>query len=200
MAIRYTKKTREILNFISEYGFITTNICSKVFYKGNKNGYSQSIVILNKLFKNGDLKRYQHENTKEWVYQMQSKLVDDHRKSMLDLYSSIFTLVDSILYFKIEENWAISKRRSDAHIIFSKDGVTNSFLVEYEKYHTTSNNKLKEIFNSGEVQEFYSKRFGADAYFPNVLVISPLGTTRLVSDDITIVCIAYDLKGLYELI
>lgn len=200
VSIRYTQKTREVLGFIADYGFISTKVCSKVFYRENKNGYTQARVILNKLFKNGDLKRYEHEVTKEWIYQFNKKVIDPHRKAMIDLYAEIFTIVDSIEYFKVEATWCISNRRSDAHIIYTKDGCVNSFLIEYERYHSTSQRKLDEIYASGEVQEFYKLKYKVDDYFPNVLVISPLATTKLVSDNINIVCIAYNLEGLNELI
>ena len=200
MGIRYTQKTREVLGFICDYGFISTKVCSKVFYKDNKNGYTQARVILNKLFKNGDLKRYEHESTKEWIYQINKKVVDPHRKAMIDLYSEIFMLVDSIEYFKVEATWCISNRRSDAHIIYKKNGRVNSLLVEYERYHSTSQKKLDEIYASEEVQEFYKLKYKVEDYFPNVLVISPLATTKLVSDKISIVCIAYNFEGLGEII
>lgn len=200
MSIRYTKKTREVLNFINEYGFITNNICGKVFYKGNKSSYTQARVILQKLFKNGDIKRYSHETTKEWIYQIEPKLIDDHRKAIIDLYAEMFLLVDTIDYFKIEAIWNISKRRSDAHIIFTKDGNTNSFLVEYERFHTTPANKIDEIKASGEVQEFYKARYDIDNYFPTLLIISPLATSKCVSSDWLTVNIDYRFEGLDSLI
>lgn len=200
MSIRYTRKTREILTFIQEYGFITTKVCSKVFYKGNANSYTQARVILNKLFKNGDLKRYSHEATKEWIYQTEKKIIDPHRKAMIDLYSEIFLLADSIDYFKVEATWSISNRRSDAHIIFTKDNIQNAFLVEYERFHCTSQKKADEIYNSGEVQEFYKDKYDIDNYFPNVLIISPLGTSKLSSDVMNIVNIDYSFMGISSLI
>lgn len=200
MSIRYTKATREVLNFIDEYGFITTNICSKVFYKGNKSSYTQARVMLQKLFHNKDIVRYSHETTKEWIYQFNKKLIDPHRKALMDFYSELNLLVDSIDYFKLEETWSISNRRSDGHVIFTKGGVENSFIIEYERFHSTSNAKIEEIYLSGEVQEFYEKRFDVKDYFPNMLIISPLGTSKLTSDNINIVNIDYSFTGLGSLI
>lgn len=199
MAIRYTKTTRDIINFIKEYGFITTKICSNIFYNGNKNPYHQARVMLNKLYNNGDLKRYECETTKEYIYQITTKYIYDHKKFILDLYSRIYTMCNSIEYFKIEELWEISKRKNDGHIIYKKDGKIKTFLIEFDKYHKTSKNKLNQIYESQEVQEWYKNRYGKE-HFPNIIIITPIGVSNVDSDNYNVIDLDYSFNGLESIL
>lgn len=193
--MRFTKKTREILNFIDEYGFITNNICSRTIFKGGKQAYTQSQKKLKIMCENKAITKYIHPVTKEFIYQVEKKEVDDHRRMIIDLYSRIYEFADEIIYFKIEETWATANRRNDAHIIFSKDDSVIGLLVEFDKHHKTSKKKLDDIYNSGEVQQWYLDKFNVE-YFPSFLIISLLGNTRHISDNYECLAVNYEFEGL----
>lgn len=193
--MRFTKKTREILNFINEYGFITNNICSRTIFKGGKQAYTQSQKKLKIMCENKAITKYIHPVTKEFIYQVEKKEIDDHRRMIIDLYSRIYEFADEIIYFKIEETWAMANRRNDAHIIFSKDDSIIGLLVELDKSHKTSKKKLDDIYNSGEVQQWYLDKFNVD-YFPSFLIISLLGNTRHISNDYECLATNYEFEGL----
>lgn len=199
MGIRYTKKTREILYFIEKYDFCTINIISKVFYKGHKQAYNESRVKLAALLNEGVLKRYM-SSCGEYYYQIYSKNISDHKKYILDLYAYIFSEVDEVVYFKVEEQW--QGRRSDAHIIIRNNKKNYSFLVEFEKFHMTSPQKYDELFESGEVKDWYKDHYGLDDYFPTVLIISPTGNTNCVDKDLKwrTVCVDYQFTYLNEIL
>lgn len=193
--MRFTKKTREILDFINKYGFITNNICSRTVFKGGKQAYTQSQKKLKIMCENKAITKYIHPVTKEFIYQVEKKEIDDHRRMIVDLYSRIYEFSDEIIYFKIEETWAMASRRNDAHIIFSKDDSIIGILIELDKSHKTSKKKLDDIYNSREVQQWYLDNFNVE-YFPSFLIISLLGNTRHISNDYECLAINYEFEGL----
>lgn len=178
--IRYTKKVRDILNFIDKYGFITTRICSNLFFKDNKYKIDLARRVLTRLVNNGDIVSNKDVYGKELIYQFKKSTVSDHRYALLNLYSEINCLVHSIEYFKLEETWRESNKRSDAHIIITNN-INNelqfkSFLIEYDKFHKTNpNDKYNDIYNSNEVQDWYKGKYNVDNYFPDIIIINYSG-------------------------
>ena len=147
------------------------------------------------MYENKAITKYIHPVTKEFIYQVEKNEVDDHRRMIIDLYSRIYEFADEIIYFKIEEAWDVSNRRNDAHIIFSKDDSVIGLLVELDKSHKTSKKKLDDIYNSGEVQQWYLDKFNVE-YFPSFLIISLLGNTRHISDNYECLAVNYEFEGL----
>ncbi|MBY6838804.1 hypothetical protein [Clostridium botulinum] len=180
--IRYTKKTRDILNFIDKYGFITTRICSNIFYKDSRYGVDMARRTLTKLVNNKDLVSNSLKYGKELVYQFKKETVSDHKYYLLNLYGEINKLVSEVLYFKLEERWDIAQKRSDAHIIFKNkiDGedIPRSYLIEFDKFHKSELNKYDLIYATGEVQEWYKQNYYQDDYFPDILIINYNGKTN----------------------
>lgn len=201
MGIRYTKTTREIIQFVEDYGFITINICSSIFYKNNKQRYNQARVKLKNLYDNKILKRWKHPYSGEFIYQFDCKRISDHSKYMLDLYAKINLLVDKVDYFKVEEPWMNNARRNDAHIVYVKDNLLGAFLVEFEKYNTTSVKKIDEIYESNEVQEWYKDKYG-EYFFPRILLVTPTGKSKCksVNEEWDSVAINYTLEGLEDIL
>lgn len=175
--IRYTKKIRDILNFIDKYDFITTRICANLFYKNNKYKIDLARRVLTRLVDNKDIVSNKDVYGKELIYQFKKNTVSDHKYTLLNLYSEINCLVNSIEYFKLEETWKMSNRRSDAHIIITTN-INNelqfkSFLIEYDKFHKTNpNEKYNEVYNSNEVQAWYKEQYDIADYFPDIMIIN----------------------------
>ena len=65
--MRFTKNTRQILDFIDEYRFITAKQCANIFYKGRKLPLIQAQKKLKLLYDNGVIKRNQDKYTNRHV-------------------------------------------------------------------------------------------------------------------------------------
>lgn len=196
--IRYTENTKAVLSFIQDYGFATIKIISNIMFKDNRNGKEQARVVLQKLVNNGDLIKWKTPERRECIYQFKKDKVSDHKYYLLNLYSEIYKLVDEVIYFKLEESWDLSKRRSDAHIVFSVGKVDKYYLVEFDKHHSTDISKYDEVYDSEEVQEWYEERCG-ERIFPDILVIDSAGKTKVKSErDYKVVCIDYSFTNLLK--
>jgi hypothetical protein len=202
--MRYTQKVRDILNFIDKYGFITTRITANLFYKEDK--YKQDVArrVLNRLVTNKDIVVNKNQYGKELIYQFKKNVVSDHKYYLLNLYAEINNLVNEVEYFKLEETWSLSNRRSDAHIIFNNiingQDSLKSYLIEFDKFHKTNPiEKYNQIYNSGEVQEWYTVRQGVKDYFPDVIIVNYSGKCSSSDrDDYNIIGLDYDFTDLNQ--
>ncbi|WP_297993878.1 hypothetical protein [uncultured Clostridium sp.] len=177
--MRFTKTTKEILNFINKFGFITATICSRTILKGQKLAYISSCRKLRNMYEDKILKRYTFLESKEYIYQVEKKQIGIHQKILIDLYSKIFELVDEVLFFNPKEtSWRTAKRKSDGHIIYRINKDIYSLLIEIDYTHATSQKKLMDIYQSGEVHEWYKNNYNTDNYFPSFLIVSLLGDTK----------------------
>lgn len=197
--IRYTKTTRLVLSFIQEFGFATIKIIANTIYKDRKNPKEQARVVLKKLTDNGDLVAYKMDNHGERIYQFKKEKVSDHKYYLINLYSEIFKVVNHIEYFKIEETWTLSNRRTDAHIIFTvADKYTKSYLIEFDKFHSTDKDKYIQIFETNEVQEWYKEKTGT-TLFPDVIIIDSCGKTKVQTNgEFNVICLDYNFTNLIE--
>lgn len=200
--IRYTKKTREILNFIDKYGFITSKICANIFYKNNKYGLTQARDTLNRIAKNGDI--VVSSNTKEYgreqIYQFTKKLVSKHDYYILNFYSKVYSLVDKIDEFHLEQHWMGGKRRSDGLIVFTNivDDVEykKAYFIECDFTHKTDKEKYIEIYDSGEVQAYFKKVYDNEI-FPSVIQIAYSDKASIESNgNFDVIGLDYDCNNL----
>ena len=201
--IRYTRKVRSILEFVDKYGFITTRICGNIFFKDSKNKDTLARRMLNKLVYNKDLISKTQSYGKELIYQRESKQIAPHKYTLINLYSIIFNTCDEVLYFKIEENWKESKKKSDAHIIFKNNCngkiKIKAYLIEYDKYHKTDPKKYLTIYSTEEVQEWYEEKFNKKDFFPNILVINYNGKTDIkTNDSFKSIALDFDFNNLMQ--
>lgn len=202
--IRYTQKIRNILNFIETYGFITTRICANLFYKEDKCKLDVARRVLTRLRNNKDIVANKNSYGKELVYQFKKNTISDHKYYLLNLYSEINSVVTKVDYFKLEENWKTSKRRSDAHIIFHNtldgESVFKAYLIEFDKFHKTNpNEKYNSIYDSGDVQEWYKEHEDEDDYFPDVIIINYSGKcSKSDREEYKILGLDYDFSDLSQ--
>lgn len=195
-----TKSTKDVLSFVDKYGFITTDICADIVYKGKSQSYNQAARKLKSMYDNKFVKRYRAFDSKKYIYTKNlEKKISLHDQIIMRFYARVYSLVDSIDYFKKEERWLDGKYRSDAHIIYTKDNRTRCYLLEVEVNHGTSQNKYDDIYDSNCVQEWYKERYGNET-FPRLLIISISGVTKLKSDIYKIYNTNFDLMGLESLI
>ena len=202
--IRYTQKVRNILNFIEKYGFITTRICSNLFYKDDKCKIDMARRVLNRLVTNKDIVANKNKYGKELIYQFSKNTISDHKYYLLNLYGEINNIVTTVDYFKLEEAWSLSNRRSDAHIIFHNtvngEPTFKSYLIEFDKYHKTNpREKYNSIYDSEEVQEWYTNQQDIENYFPDVIIINYSGQCESSNnDDFKIIGLDYDFTDLLQ--
>ena len=196
--MRFTANTRRILDYISEYKFITAKQCANIFYKNRKLPLIMAQKKLKLLYDNGVVKRVQDKYTKEYVYSYEGIVPNNHKLYMMNLYSYLFNRYD-IVYFKLEECWDLSKRRNDAHIIIEKDDCLVGMLVEIDINHKTNRAKTQSIYESGEVQHWYKSNFGNE-YFPSFIIVNANGRCNIESDLYEVIAIDYDFNGLGELL
>ena len=199
--IRYNKRIRGILNFIEQYGFITSRICGMLFYKNSKYNLNMARRVLTKLCENKDLVSNQMKYGKELIYQYKKSDVSDHKYYLLNLYAEINGLVDNIEYFKLEEIWR--DRRSDGHIIFSNkvdnEIITKAYLIEFDKFHKTPKDKYSELYRKCFIQKWYKDNFNQDDYFPDIIVINYSGIANLDEDEeYSVVGLDYKFNGLLQ--
>lgn len=193
-------KNKQILNFIEDFGFITSNICANVCYKNNKYPYNQACRKLKEMTDNKWIKRYKDNKTSEYIYvDNLSKNLSNHKYILIELYSYIYKNADSIEYFKLEEPWISNKYRSDAHIVYIKNGKLRGLLVEIEFYHKLDVNKYQEIYESNEVQNWYIDKYDLNV-FPTVLIVNATGNPRLISDYYNIKYTDYTFKGIEKIL
>lgn len=199
MSVRFTKKVRLILDHINKYGFITNRQCASIFYKGNKQPLLQAQTKMKLLYDNGLVAREEFRMTKEFMYMNEVKIVSDHKMYVMNLYAYLYNKFD-IKYFKYEESWRISKKRSDAHIILEKDDSIIGILCEIDLFHKTGQNKVDLLFETGEVQAWYEENYKLADYYPLILIVNGNGRTCLKSDLYDIEAVDFDFNGLYELL
>lgn len=196
--MRFTKNTRQILDFIDEYRFITAKQCANIFYKGRKLPLIQAQKKLKMMCDNCVIKRKQDKFTKEYVYSFDGNVPNNHKLYLIDLYSYLYNRYE-VVYFNTEEIWNISKRRNDGHIIIEKDGDLIGILIEIDINHITNKAKTDSIYNSGEVQYWYEQNFGVP-YFPSFIIVNASGKSRIHSEYYEVIATDFTLESLCEML
>lgn len=167
--IRYTRKTREILTFIDQYGFLTSRICAHVFYKDSKYGFNQARNTLRKLTYNGDLIANTQDFGRELFYQLNKKTITKHDYYILNFYGEMNKIATRIEEFHLEQHWLGGKRRTDGLIVIGIDiedeYYTRPLFIECDFTHKTDKNKYKELYEDKNIQEKYG-------VFPDVVQIA----------------------------
>ena len=196
--MRFTKNTRQILDFIDEYRFITSKQCANIFYKGRKLPLIQAQKKLKLMYDNGIIKRNQDKYTKEYIYSFDGNVPNNHKLYLIDLYSYLYNRYE-VVYFNTEEIWNISKRRNDGHIIIKKDGDLIGILIEIDINHITNKAKTDSIYNSGEVQYWYEQNFGVP-YFPSFIIVNASGKSRIHSEYYEVIATDFTLESLCKML
>lgn len=197
--MRYTKATRDILYFIDQYGFITINICSKLFYKDKKKAYEQARVKLKTMQENDLIQKYIKQGSREFVYQVKKNKINECKYILLNMYAEFNLLSKEILFFKAEHTF--KDRRPDGHIIFKNyNNEIRSYFIEVERFNRLFKHKYIEMFENKYVQEWYKINQGEE-YFPDVIIVNPIGISSIKdTENFNYYCINYDLDGLEKLL
>lgn len=178
-----TKRDKGILKFIEEFGSITINQCSKIFFKDCKRNYYQARRRLKLLSDSGYLKRFRKDMRSESVYYLEKRL-SVHDLKVLDVYAEFINLGTKIKCFKQEYVIPTGEKnyRADAVIEFDYKGYWNTILIEVDYTHFTSQKKLIDIYNSNYFQEKYKKY--DDDIFPTVIILRPFLSNNLFKSEL----------------
>lgn len=171
-------RDKEIIKFIEEYGSITINQCSNIFYNHCSQKYDLSRKRLKLISENGYIKRNRKSMIDETVYYMKRKLTD-HKLKVIDVYSRLFSKGIKVREFKMEYVVNIGKvvsgkeksYRLDGFLEFEYKGYFYSFIIEVDKTHQTSKRKLVDIYESGYFQNKYKENGMGDNIYPDVLIV-----------------------------
>lgn len=190
-----TNRDKEILKFIEEYGSITINQCSQIFFTHCKQNYYQARKRLKLLSDNKYLKRYRKDMRSETIYYLHKKL-SIHDLKVLDVYSYLVYSGASIKFFKQEYIIPVEDKnyRADALIEFVYKDYFYTILVEVDYTHYTSQKKLLDIYTSFHFQDKY-KNLGENI-FPKIIIIRPVVINQYESiDGIDVLYLDFSLKN-----
>lgn len=201
--IRYTNKTKAILDFINDYGFITSKICGNIFYKNSKFSVQQARRKLKSLVDNKDIIANTMGFNKELIYQISKRTISNLEYYILNIYSEIYKLCDEILYFKYNDSFENTKEHYDIHIVIKKNindiATIIGLIIDFEKFNEINKNKYDVIYKNENLQSWYIDNFKKDI-FPNILIVNYSGRTVLSSQDYKISACDYNFTALNEIL
>lgn len=161
------RKERDIriIKHIEKHGFITIKQAHKIFFNDRQTGYDLARKRLFKLAEQGHIKGfidYLSPNP-EKIYYLEDKYKSPTKHTILimDAYAEIINLGVNMIYFKREEKWEKTNRRSDGYAVFIMEDYLYEVFIEVKYRMGTDqvnkaddlNKKYSEILNSGECSE-----------------------------------------------
>lgn len=207
----------KIINHIDKYGFITIKQAHKIFFTDRRCGYDLARRRLAKLTEQGHMLSYMDylsTNPEKIFY-----LVDDykypsrHTILIMDAYAEIVSLGAKIMYFKREQDWKESNRRSDGYAIFLSGGYLYEVFIEVI-YHIGSDqksriedmsNKYYKILESEESSDIVSEVMNRDDEVPTnkvILIVNSDEKKQEIEDfgEAKILNVNYNLSGISNIL
>ena len=173
----YNKEVyRNILSHVRNFNFITVHQCANMFYFTSKNDDYEARRTLNRLVKSGQLKKYRQGFDSQSIYYMYDyPNVGKHEIILMDFYSLFIRYGMNIEHFQTKElEFCDRKIRLDGLIEFSfpEDNNIYSLLIEVDCTHPTTIERLEKLYDSGEVQEMFKDKIGAEDFLPDIVIIT----------------------------
>lgn len=132
-----TKRDREIISFIYDFGFITIQQCSKIFYRNCISAYDLARRRLSKIEANGNyIKSKQNTETKQILYVPKDsslKGISIHDKLIIDYLAELYYLGADIENCFIEKNY--DGVIPDAVIVFTLGSYRYYQILEIQLRH-----------------------------------------------------------------
>lgn len=139
-----TNRDKRIIKFIEEYGSITINQCSKMFFRNNKERYDQARKRLQVIHKAGHLKKYRRDPRSEAIYYIEKRL-KVHDLKLLDVLGELnefrVHLCTKEKQIVIGEN----KYILDGAVVLDIDSTLIPVLIEIDYTHYTSMEKITNV-------------------------------------------------------
>lgn len=139
-----TKRDKEIVKYVETHGSITPKICSKEFFRENKEAYDQARKRLRVLFEEELLRRYRKDIRSEVVYYIDKKL-KVHDLKLLEVIAELNEF--EIINFDKERQFNIEdiKYIVDGTVVIKEDDIALPILIEIDYTHYTSLEKIRGI-------------------------------------------------------
>lgn len=212
------RKERDIriMKHIENYGFITIKQAHKIFFNERQTGYDLARKRLLKLLQQGYIKGYMdyYSDNAEKIYYLEEdyKMPSKHTILIMDSYAEMVNLGVNMLYFKREEKWKKTNRRSDAYAVFIIDDYLYEVFVEVQNNMSNGqsykvqdmNKKYSDIFASGECEEKIkeiTKSEGELDSCKSVLIVDPYNHKyEWEVDNERVVKVDYTFKGIGKIL
>lgn len=182
--IKYTKKTREILDFINTYGFITSKICGNIFYKNSKFPMEQARRKLKSLTNNKDIVANTMGFNKELIYQVSKNPISNLKYYIFNIYSRLYKFSDEILYVDFDNIFKNTNKHYDIHIVLKKNindiSTLIGLIIDFEKFHKINKDKYDVIYLNEGLKHFYKNNFNKEI-FPDILIVNYSGKVSVNS-------------------
>lgn len=187
-----TQRDKRILRFIEDFGGITINQCSKIFFRDTKHPYDLARKRLKKIAEMTDLRYFTNKLTGERVY-CHDKRLTPHTVFLYNVYAEFIHHDCKIIEFKKEPQYLDGARRADGFFeIEYNNGRRKIICVEIEVTYSTDFSKYDEIYKGGEFQS----KYGEDA-FPLVVNVGDL-ESDYSSENFEIAYLDYNLSNFVE--
>lgn len=201
----------KIIRHIEEYGFITIKQAYKIFFTDRRCGYDLARRRLAKLVEQGHMKGYMDylSTNPEKIFYIDEmyKMPSKHTLLIMDSYAEIVNIGANIIYFKREQRWEITKRRSDGYAIFIMGDYLYEVFIEVI-YHIGTDRKSRiqdmsrkylDIIESNESAPIIHESF--KSFVPNVntvilIVSSSVDDNEIEIDDERVVNVDYRFNGI----
>lgn len=145
-----TEKDKSIIRWVEENKSMTIYQCSQIFYGENKYGYDQARKRLQKIYKEGFIKRYRQDPIHEAIYYIDKKL-KLHDLKLLDVIAFLkeFSIHNINKERKIEINSQLSYVVDSTAVLTLNDKYIPLF-IEIDYTHYTSTEKIENLIRYEE--------------------------------------------------
>lgn len=210
----YIKETdKAILQFISDYGAITINMCADIFYTNMQSKYGMARRRLSQLFENKYIKKATIKTDKnEMIYYM-DRIISHHDLYVLKVYAELvgagLIVKDFITKFRIENTMIANFREidgiCDVYKPVYKDEKTfytpSPIIIEIDLTHKTDEAKIKDIYESNFIQQYYKNKFNTSIKFPKILRFSHvIPKDKINLPNIQIYDLTFDMKDIIPIV
>lgn len=209
----------KIRKHIEDFGFITIKQASKIFFQNRRCSYDLARRRLKKLVEQGFFKSYMDylNSNPEKIFYINDKYKSPSRHTILimDTYAEIINMGITPLYFKREQYWLESNRRSDGYMIFLKEGYMYEIFIEVIYHLGTDkksrnedmNKKYQDIIESKEsleivgdiVKKTFKKTIEEDITNKVILILSPV-EEDIAIDNQKVVVANYQMNNIVNIL
>lgn len=186
-----TDRDRDIYNFIYEYGSITIDQCSKIFFSHCKRKYEIASRRLRELLKNEYVKIGYIKYTNENIYYINKKL-SFHDLTVIQYCAELINLGAENLKLEAPKKWH-DTLISDGFVYYELNG--KQYINIIEVCFSNKNVKIKD-YEDLYMSNLIQKELGIE---PKLIIISEFHE-KYKSDIIPIILFDYTFKNLFKII
>lgn len=204
-----------IIKHIEDYGFLTIKQAHKIFFTDRRCGYDLARRRLAKLTEQGHIKSYMDylSTNPEKIFYLKEgfKMPSKHTILIMDSYAELISIGAKPIYFKREQRWDISNRRSDGYCVFIVGEYLYELYIEVI-YHIGTDKKARvgemskkyiEIIKSKESSNIVLEKMGDRGVNVNrviLIVSSNAKEDEIIIDDEKVISVDYRLSGFVNIL